>query len=123
MTVHKRTLRFQPVGRAQKIEGPASYLERKEGADSFNWYALCLAIVLELSPDKAMTKMGILPYKKGENHKPVVKGISAYTDTGRAIYILTRVCGLTLTRAGECFGLNAGMACHAIKSFKKFGGD
>lgn len=73
MTVHKRTLRFQPVGRAQKIEGPASCLERKGGADNFNWYAFCLSIILELPPDKAMTKMGILPYKKGEKHKPVIK--------------------------------------------------
>lgn len=121
MTVRKRTLHFQPVGRAQKIEGPSSYLERKDCADNFNWYALALAIILELPPDKAMTKMGILPYSKGENRKPVIKGISAYTDVGRAIYILTRVCGLTLTKAGNCFGLNAGMACHAIKSFKKFG--
>lgn len=122
MTVRIRTPRHA-VGRAQKIEMPQTYLERKDCADSFNWYALCLAIILELSPDKAMTKMGILPYKKGKNHKPVIKNSSAYTDTGRAIYILTKMCGMTLTRAGECFGLNAGMACHAIKSFKKFGGN
>lgn len=120
MTVRMRTPRTL-VGRAQKIEMPPTAVERKEGADSFNWYALWLAIILELPPGKAMTKMGILPYKKRENHKRVVKGVSAYTDTGRAIYVLIKVCGLTLTKAGNCFGLNTGMACYAIKSFKKFG--
>lgn len=120
MTVRIRAL-HPASGRAQKIETPSAAIERKESADRFNWYALCLAIVLELPPDKAMTKMSILPYKKKEDHKRVVKGVSAYTDTGRAIYILIKVCGLTLTKAGNCFGLNTGMACYAIKSFKKFG--
>lgn len=120
MTVRIKAL-HPASGRAQKIETPSAAIERKESADRVNWYALCLAIVLELPPDKAMTKMGILPYKKKEDHKRVVKGVSAYTDTGRAIYILIKVCGLTLTKAGNCFGLNTGMACYAIKSFKKFG--
>lgn len=121
MTVRKRTP-VLAVGRAQRIQRPDTHLETRAEADRFNWYALAVSIICELTPDRALAKMGILPYKSGylrNGHKATAKGCSAYTDIGRTLWILTRICGLKTKEASDLIGFEREMGSYAVGVFKR----